>query len=263
MVALPPMKALAFLTLALGLGLTPHAHAFRGAELEERMALMSEVESADEKAAMTTSIVFKLINPQGERSVLQTRNGDLLVKPASTMKLFTGWMALMRGTQTDEYLGEMLRMSDNAKAEETLRAMGGTRALTTFLTEEGLNVNARTFQAVDGSGLSKANRASCNFEISLLEHIHASSEYERYRALLAQPGVAGTLEKRLLPWAGKLFAKTGTLRLTIALTGFAETSKGTVLFCVIAENFSNTWDQQRARIDSLVSAKLLELERAP
>ncbi len=209
-----------------------------------------------------TSFVMKLVSETNTRTVIQDRGGDDLVKPASTMKLFTSWIALIEGVRTDTYLSQMLRMSDNAMADSTVRKLGGVVALTDSLSRDGVPVTAENFRAVDGSGLSKSNRATCNLEIDLLEHIYDSAEFERYKNLLAQPGKEGTLDKRLLAYKGKIFAKTGTLKTTSALAGYALTSKGTVFFCIISEGFTGTWVQERAKIDALLARNILAVESA-
>jgi len=235
------------------------ALAGHGAFLEEQAALSTPA-STKALPAPTTSSVFKLVTPQGEALTLVSQNGALLVRPASTMKLFTSWMALKQGVRTDEYLSEMLHTSNNAMAESTLRLLGGAKAMRNFLRdEEGLPVEG-ALKIVDGSGLSKANWVTCDFEVGFLDHVRQSAEFERYLSLLATPGAVGTLDDRLLELQGRLFGKTGTLRTTIALSGVVLSEKGTVLFCVISENFRATWPQERARIDALVLEQIHALE---
>lgn len=252
------MKVL-LISFVFGLGF--HAQAFPvGAELEESAALAQPRES-NNKNAPTTSIVFRLATPQGEVVSLVEQNAKLLVRPASTMKLFTGWMALQKGVQTDEYLTSMLQTSNNAQAERTLRLLGGAAQMTAFYRDLGLEVNGQ-LRIVDGSGLSKANRSNCHIQLELLNYIRQTPDFERFRNLLATPGAVGTLDDRLLDFRGRLFGKTGTLRTTIALTGFVESTKGTVMFCVISEFFSRTWPQERARIDAIVRERVTALEES-
>lgn len=250
-----PMRKTLFFFLALSLSNMSHA----GVSLEEAGAYSTPF--SFEKGAPTTSIVFKLATPQGEVVSIKEDNGPLQVRPASTMKLFTGWMALQNGARPDEYLSDMLHRSDNAKAEATLKRMGGARAMENFYRDLGLNVKDQ-FKVVDGSGLSKSNRTTCNLQIELLDHIRQTPDFERFRSMLASPGEEGTLDDRLLELRGKLFGKTGTLRTTIALSGFIESSKGTVMFCVISEFFSNSWPNERARIDRIVLDQLAQIESA-
>lgn len=231
----------------------------QGVAIEEAGALSRPI--SIEKSAPTTSIVFKLVVPQGEVLDLRNEKGELLVRPASTMKLFTGWMALQNAARSDEYLSDMLHRSDNAKADSTLRRLGGAKVMMDYYRDLGLSVQNQ-LKIVDGSGLSKSNRTTCSLQIELLDHIRQTADFERFKSLLASPGEQGTLDDRLLDLQGRLFGKTGTLRTTIALTGYIESSKGTVMFCVISEFFQNSWPNERARIDKIVLDEVSKLESA-
>ena len=229
----------------------------QGVALEEQMARRAG--GHDNKSAQATlSAVFRLATPQGQVISLQERNANLMVRPASTMKLFTGWMALQRGVRSDEFLSEMLHTSDNAKAEQSLRLLGGASAMTRYYRDAGLPM--AQLRIVDGSGLSKSNRTNCHVQLELLNLIRQTPDYERFRSLLASPGEVGTLDDRLLEYQGRLFGKTGTLSTTIALTGYLESPKGTLMFCVISEFFKNSWPAERARVDAVIRAKITELE---
>lgn len=206
-----------------------------------------------------THISMKLISPENERTVVQELNAHVLARPASTMKLFTAWIAMNEGSKTDAYLSQMLRLSDNAMANVTLAKIGGASELSSLLSRDGVQISEENFKAVDGSGLSKSNRVTCDLQVQLLEHIYDSPEYERFRNLLARPGREGTLDKRLLNFRSSVYAKTGTLKKTSALSGYAETQKGTLLFCIISEDFAGTWTQERARIDGLLTQKIKNL----
>ncbi len=198
-------------------------------------------------------IVFELMNADGTSTVLTDLNREALVKPASTMKLFTGWYAYKRSTRTDTYLSKMLRESVNDMADQTLKATGGKKALKKFYTERGVDMSATRFIQADGSGLSYDNKATCGVEIDLLKLMYSDKSYDNFKVLLAQPGVIGTLEKRLLNLEGKVFAKTGTLKSTASLTGFLETDKGVVVFCILSDYLSGGVKEARERIDKTVT----------
>ena len=196
--------------------------------------------------------VFKLIRPNGTTKVLASKNANSLLKPASTMKVFTGWWAYQEKARTDEYLGQMLRDSVNTMAQNTLVKLGGTEAMKDYYRNLGLAVNDQTFNPADGSGLSYANQTNCAVQIELLEKIRHDSDYRTFRNLLAQPRKNGTLKKRLKHLAGKVFAKTGTLKKTAALSGFIEARQGTIVFCVISDYLNKTLARERLRIDAMV-----------
>ncbi|RUA08065.1 MAG: D-alanyl-D-alanine carboxypeptidase/D-alanyl-D-alanine-endopeptidase [Bacillota bacterium] len=89
----------------------------------------------------------------------------------------------------------------------------------------------------DGSGLSRQNR----LDARLLRQIIEMALKSRWGSILldALPvaAVDGTLDGRFqsTPLAGKLRAKTGTIRGVISLAGMFETSAGPVTFCLIYE----------------------------
>ncbi len=200
------------------------------------------------------SHIFKVVKNDGTRQVLAIQNFDSLVKPASTMKLFTGWWALQEGIRELDYLSLMLKTSSNAMAQATLDLLGKPSDMEDYYSLQGLTINSETFRVADGSGLSYSNKSTCGVQIQLLELIYASSQYEVFRDLLATPGENGTLRSRLLDLKGKVFAKTGTLNRTAALSGFVETDNGTIIFCVLSDFIKTSLQVERKRIDELVRA---------
>lgn len=200
----------------------------------------------------TWSYSFELVRPNGSVKVLTEQKRSLLLKPASTMKLFTGWWAFQRKNRTDAYLGKMLKESDNVMAENTVQRLGGVFAMEDYFRDAGLPLDESNFNAADGSGLSYDNQANCEIEIALLKKIKANKSYLRFKKLLAQPKQDGTLKTRLTAYAGKVFAKTGTLARTAALSGFLETPKGTVVFCVMGDYLNSTLVDARKKIDAMV-----------
>ncbi len=146
----------------------------------------------------------------------------------------------------------MLKKSVNDMADETAQGLGGVLAMEDFYREKGLQISDETFQAADGSGLSYSNKTTCQVQIELLKLIRKDKDYERFKNLMAQPGQVGTLQNRLSSFKGRLFAKTGTLKRTASLSGFLETSKGTVVFCVLSDYLSITVAEARIKIDQLI-----------
>lgn len=195
---------------------------------------------------------FELMNADGTSQVLSESNRNVVVKPASTMKLFTSWFAFKRGFRTNDYLGKMLKESVNSMADSTLTAMGGTKALKSFYAEQGLPLSSTDFIQADGSGLSYTNKTNCKTEINLLKLMYNDPSFNDYKVLLAQPGEEGTLKERLPSLQGKLFAKTGTLKRTASLSGFVETNAGTVVFCILTDYLPARSQNYRPRIDAMV-----------
>lgn len=206
------------------------------------------------------SVIFKLIKADGSEVLLFESNPNLNLKPASTMKLFTGWWAFRKKVRTTTYLSKMLRESVNSMAQSTLTQMGGTKAMFSYYKNIGLPITDQNFIPADGSGLSYNNQTNCTVEIALLKYIHDHEAYSSFKNLLAQPGQVGTLRSRLKSLAGKVFAKTGTLNRTAALTGFVETSKGVILFCAMSDFLNVPLNVERAQIDSMVTQAYLSVE---
>jgi hypothetical protein len=208
----------------------------------------------------TWSYQFELILADGTTSVLSSQNTSVMLKPASTMKLFTGWWAFQNNNRSDTYLSKMLHESVNSMAENTVQRMGGVLAMQDYYIENDLPLDETNFIAVDGSGLSYDNKTNCDTEIGLLKIIKADTKYDRFKKLLAQPNKVGTLQKRLTSLAGKVFAKTGTLNKTAALSGFLETKKGTVVFCVLSDYLNTSLTTARSKIDAMVKKNYLSVK---
>ena len=69
---------------------------------------------------------------------------------------------------------------------------------------------------------------------------------------MAQPGETGTLQNRLSSLKGRLFAKTGTLKKTASLSGFLETNKGTIVFCILSDFLIIPVSEARIKIDRII-----------
>lgn len=253
---LPPMK---ILNLTLSVLLISSAYTARADEMlvdqfeDTNEFLTPQVEDVEKMLASETwAYRFELVRKNGTTTLLSEKNTHVMLKPASTMKIFTGFWAFKLNNRSNAYIYQMLRQSVNSMADNTAQRMGGVLAMEDYYRDKGLEINNSTFNAADGSGLSYDNKATCDTEIKLLRLIRKDAEYQTFKKLMAQPGKDGTLRKRLTVYSGKLFAKTGTLAKTAALTGFLETSKGTVLFCVMADYLKGSVANARVKIDSMV-----------
>ena len=224
------------------------SHAYAYEDTAEFLYDASEADTQQE----TWSYIFELMDVKGESTNISSVEPHTLLKPASTMKVFTAWWAMVSSFRTDTFLAEMLKKSVNQMADETAQGLGGVLAMEDFYREKGLQITDETFQAADGSGLSYSNKTTCQVQIELLKLIRRHKDYERFKNLMAQPGQLGTLQNRLSTFKGRLFAKTGTLKRTASLSGFLETAKGTVVFCVLSDYLSITVAEARIKIDQLL-----------
>jgi hypothetical protein len=201
----------------------------------------------------TTSYLMKYFPYNESAKVITREHSDIALAPASTLKLFISWMSFNKGYATQDYLREILRNSDNGKADSLFMLSGGGPVLRNYLMKnELLDINEQNFIIYDGSGLNKNNRTTCDLQVSLLEKIYTDKFYNIFKTLMAQPGRPGTLENRLLNHQGKIYAKTGTLNGTIALAGFYELKNGVAIFSINSNGFKTTWEQERRRIDEIL-----------
>jgi D-alanyl-D-alanine carboxypeptidase/D-alanyl-D-alanine-endopeptidase (penicillin-binding protein 4) len=141
-------------------------------------------------------------------------------------------------------LGEDLvrinKVSQNLHAELMLRRVGrrlgsgsiadglaGVRAML-----ERAGVGRRQFDFSDGSGMSTYNRVSPRGVVTLLRWAATQPWGVAWRATMPVAGVDGTLARRFrgTPLEGRLFAKTGSLNASYALSGSLIARSGRTLF---------------------------------
>jgi serine-type D-Ala-D-Ala carboxypeptidase/endopeptidase (penicillin-binding protein 4) len=152
-------------------------------------------------------------------------------------------LASLASPPVSSIVAEMLTHSDNETAEAALKEIGvatsgsgsaaaGKAALTQLLTDAGVAVDG--VGLVDGSGLSNQGRVTCR---TLTELLSLPEAGPALRDGLAVAGETGTLAER---WrgtqvAGRLRAKTGSLRNVTALAGEVEPlAGGRVTFAYVA-----------------------------
>lgn len=212
--------------------------------------------------AQTTAYLMKYFPYNDSSRVVSKQFSDLPLAPASTLKLFVSWMSFNQGYTTDECIRTILMKSDNDKADSLFILSGGTGVLKNYLIENQIQgITDENFIIFDGSGLNKNNRTTCDLQVSLLEKIYTDKFYNIFKTLMAQPGKPGTLQKRLLNHQGKIYAKTGTLNETIALAGFYELENGVAIFSINSNNFKNTWEKERKRIDGILESLINQIPR--
>jgi D-alanyl-D-alanine carboxypeptidase/D-alanyl-D-alanine-endopeptidase (penicillin-binding protein 4) len=124
---------------------------------------------------------------------------------------------------SDNFVAEML-LKDLA-LQATGRGVTGVGARLAAAFARGLGSGAHL---VDGSGLSRADRASPFRVVRLLEGMQSRDEFDAWYASLPVAGVDGTLSTRMRsgPARGHCHAKTGTLSNVSALSGYCEARSG-------------------------------------
>jgi D-alanyl-D-alanine carboxypeptidase/D-alanyl-D-alanine-endopeptidase (penicillin-binding protein 4) len=139
------------------------------------------------------------------------------------------------------------KMSQNLHAELLLRLLGkvdgsdgsfaeGARVVRQFMVSAGVNDN--DFFFYDGSGMSMDDRIAPRAYTKLLTYAARQSWGAAWRGTLPIAGVDGTLSGRFKtsPLKGRMWAKTGTLNESNALSGYLTAASGKTLAFSIMVN---------------------------
>ena len=159
-----------------------------------------------------------------------------------------------------------LKTSQNLHAELLLHALGriapcsqgstvaGVRLIRAFLRRAG--IDPEDVLLFDGSGLGGSDLVTPRAVTQLLVYVARQPWFAQFKAALPVGGVDGTLEHRFEgPLKGKVFAKTGSLGETRALSGFlTAASGGTVIFSILVDNHPYGSTADRALADRLIEA---------
>lgn len=147
---------------------------------------------------------------------------------------------LLYSQPTDTVLSVMMHRSDNFFAEQLLLMCGNERQtymstrtiIDTLLNREWKELPQRP-KWVDGSGLSRYNLFTPFDFIWILQRMKNQYDWKRITHILPT-GDEGTLKGLYKNYAGRIYAKTGTLSNHVALSGFLLTQKGrTLIFSVL------------------------------
>ena len=145
-------------------------------------------------------------------------------------------------------IGLVNKNSDNFLAEHVYKLVGAaaggqkntgkvaTETVKRILSNHGIPVDGICI--LDGSGLCRKNLFSASVQTMLLNRALKLPFGQDYKNSLSVAGVDGTLKKRMLGTYAQsnLRAKTGTLRNTSALSGYAYTRDGEQLIFSIISN---------------------------
>lgn len=121
----------------------------------------------------------------------------------------------------------------------------GRAAVRQLMTQAGVAETSYDFS--DGSGMSSYNRMSPRAAVGLLSWIARQPWSLAWRDTLPIAGRDGTLQNRFKGTIleGKLFAKTGSLNASRALSGYLTTKSGkTLIFSVLANDMPDGTDSQ-------------------
>ena len=165
-----------------------------------------------------------------------------------------------------EILKGVNKPSQNLHAEMLLRLLGarlkgegslsaGQDALKEFLRRSGFEPARAVLQ--DGSGLSRSDLVTAHDMVSLLAAMDRHRYAQVFRDSLPLAGVDGSLRYRMkgTPAEGRIQAKTGGLRNTAALAGYATTRRGErVAFAILVNHHTTNGREAAALIDAVAQA---------
>jgi D-alanyl-D-alanine carboxypeptidase/D-alanyl-D-alanine-endopeptidase (penicillin-binding protein 4) len=159
------------------------------------------------------------------------------------------------------------KVSQNLHAELLLHRLGrvvschqgstadGARMVRAFLMHAGIDPNDFVFY--DGSGLSSHDLVTPRATAKLLQYATTQPWFADWKVSLPVGGEDGTLGGRFAkpPLKDHLFAKTGTLGESRALSGYLDAASGrTVIFSIMVDNHLPGGSSDREVMDKIVAA---------
>jgi D-alanyl-D-alanine carboxypeptidase/D-alanyl-D-alanine-endopeptidase (penicillin-binding protein 4) len=134
-------------------------------------------------------------------------------------------LAALTNKPSDNFFAEMLIKAIGWQTSGKGTTANGAAAVRGFVARLGARASI-----VDGSGLSRGDRATPRRVVKLLRAMQARDEFEAFLGSLAVAGRDGTLADRMEsgPARGNCRAKTGTLSNVSALSGYCEARSGEV-----------------------------------
>ena len=162
---------------------------------------------------------------------------------------------------TDSLLKIMMHRSDNFFAEQTLLMVSNERLafmsdnkIIDTLLKTDLKDLPQKPKWVDGSGLSRYNLFTPQDFVWVLTQIKNQYSWERIKTILPTGG-EGTLGNAYKNYAGKIYAKTGTLSNHVALSGYLTTKKGKqLIFSVLVNAHLTSAAAIRAGVEKFLTA---------
>jgi len=226
--------------------------------------------TSESREPMTPQMLTSWNGPVGFQSC------DQIVKAGETAKpcVFPVKLAEHISAPLADEIAFTLKISQNLHAEMMLRELGhdhgdpyiplvvtpsttaqGARVVRQFLINAGLDGD--DFAFYDGSGLSSHDLVTPRATAKLLSYATAQPWFTQWKAALPIGGVDGTLASRFMtePLKGHVFAKTGTLGESRALSGYLDCASGKqVIFSIMVDNHTPAGSADRAVMDEIVAA---------
>jgi len=184
-------------------------------------------------AVGAAAVFTRLLEARGVAVVGQPRVGTTPPETPELARLVSAPLATL--------LVDVLTNSDNNAAELLVKEIGlvgagsatrvaGLQVVSDAIGKRGVDMTGVVL--ADGSGLDTSNRVTCSTLTSILESFGLDSPLAQGLALA---GTTGTLRDIFTtgPAAGRVRAKTGTLRNVKTLSGFFPTKDGAITFALL------------------------------
>lgn len=168
---------------------------------------------------------------------------------------------IIHSQPTDTLLKIMMHRSDNFFAEQTLLMVSNEKLgfmsdgkIIDTLLKSDLSGLPQKPKWVDGSGLSRYNLISPQDFVWVLTQMKNEFKWERIKEILPTGG-EGTLSSSYKKYAGRIYAKTGTLSNHVALSGYLITNKGReLIFSVLVNAHTTSATAIRKGVEAFLSS---------
>ena len=190
--------------------------------------------TSDNPALAAASLFRQVLAKRGVRVAKPSRAAALKqtgLALASDQSVPLGKIVRYMGRESDNFTAEMLVKQLGALGAAQGTTAAGVKVVRRALADAGVPLAG--VRLADGSGLSGLNRLTATALVRLLETALADPKIkDAFVGSLAVAGVDGTLERRMRsrPARGRVVAKTGSLRVASALSGFV---RGRYAFAVL------------------------------
>jgi D-alanyl-D-alanine carboxypeptidase/D-alanyl-D-alanine-endopeptidase (penicillin-binding protein 4) len=174
---------------------------------------------------------------------------------------FKSYSSVIHSQPTDSLLKIMMYRSDNFFAEqsllmvsnERLGVMSDAKIIDTLLKTDFKNMPQKP-KWVDGSGLSRYNLISPQDFVLVLNKMKNEFSWNRIATILPT-GNTGTLNGYYKNYAGRIYAKTGTLSNNISLSGYIITAKNkTFIFSILVNNHQSPTSNIRRSVERFLTS---------
>jgi D-alanyl-D-alanine carboxypeptidase/D-alanyl-D-alanine-endopeptidase (penicillin-binding protein 4) len=233
----------------------------KGAEAEEILSTAQILSSQTPKNGSGTSSGFETGNSNGTAG-FQSQHGPVNAPVCDHCTLLASRVSptlAQDATLT-------LKVSQNLHAEMMLRRLGaafgtqgsfeeGVRVVRNYLIQTGLDPGDFVF--FDGSGLSPHDLVTPRATAQFLAFTAKQPWFPAWKASLPKAGEDGSLDRRFPdpPLKDHLFAKTGTLGESRALSGYLDAASGRpIIFSVFVDDHTPVSTADRITMDKIVAA---------